>query len=417
MIWIVVIMVILAVLLLYIGIYRQKQTTVMNREQQNIEILRQQLADLKIQREAGEISDEAFQQSYDELALTLQKDIAKMDSVKSGGRLQLFQNPRLTGFIILLCIGIVTPVLYFNFGNPDAIDVAKNTQQKNPHGATGHDGQASIEVMVQRLETKMQANPENAAGWYILGRSYMVMRKYDKAVSALEHAFKLNASDPEVLVSYADALAMQQGGGITGKPFELVKQALELDPTNRVALWLTAMGYEAQNDYKTAVTYWQRLLPLMQAEPKQYEEVQVRLQNAGNKAGITIEPQPLKKPEKPVASVQLKVSVSLAEKFKQGLNGSETVFVFARAANGPPQPLAARRMKVSDLPVTFVMDDSMAMIPTNKLSDHQHVYVGARVSRSGNPIASSGDIQGRSKVLDMKKQQGTVQVIIDQEVL
>lgn len=413
MIWIVTIMVILAVLLLYLGIVRQKQSVVVNREQQNIEILRQQLAELKLQHESGEVSDEAFQQSYDELALTLQKDMAKMGSAQSGDRFQRFQTQRVTGFIILLCIGIITPVLYFSFGNPDAINPADTPQQNNPHQA-GHNGQASIDVMVERLEKKMQTDPDNAAGWYILGRSYMVMRKYDKAVSALEHAFKLNASDPDVLVTYADALAMQQGGGITGKSFQLVKQALELDPTNRVALWLTAMGYEAKDDYKTAVTYWQRLLPLMQAEPQQYAEVQMRLQNAGNKAGIAVETQPLKKP---LAAVQLKVSVSLAEKFKQGLNGSETVFVFARAAKGPPQPLAARRMKVSDLPVTFIMDDSMAMMPTNKLSDHQHVYVGARVSRSGNPIASSGDIQGRSKILDMQQQQGVVQVIIDQEVL
>ena len=409
------IMIAIAVVAMFAGIYRQKNKIDVDREQQNIDILRQQLADLKQQHAAGELSDDDFQRAHDELAVTLQNDIAQTDVTVAGSKYQQLHSQRVTGIIILLCVGIITPVLYYKLGNPAAIDAKNSMPADAAHQSAGHDAPGSIEVMVQRLEQKMQANPDNAEGWFMLGRSYMVMRKYDKAVPAFEHAFRLNASDPDVLVSYADALAMQSGGGISGKSFELVKQALELDPANKVALWLTAMGYEAQNDYKSATGYWQRLLPLMQAEPQQYTEVEARLQNAANRAGIKLAKQPVAKI--PVSSKQLKVTVSLADKFKQSLKGSETVFVFARAAKGPPQPLAAKRLTVGDLPATIVLDDSMAMIPSNKLSDHKEVYVGARVSRNGNPIAASGDIQGRSKVLDMRKSHGTVTIVMDQEVL
>jgi len=323
---------------------------------------------------------------------------------------------RNTIIVIVLFVGILTPVLYYKLGTPAAVNMAAAPAKDDPHTSTGHDKPGSIETMVQRLEQKLQEKPDNAEGWFVLGRTYMVMRKYDKATNALQHAFELNASDPDVLVNYADALAMQQGTGITGKSFALVQQALQLDPTNKVALWLAAMGYEGKNDYKTALSHWQKLLPLMKDDPQQYSEVERRLQNASARAGVpvTVTAQTEKQA---VAPRQVRVSITLDSKFKQGLKGSETVFVFALAANGPRQPLAARRLKLSDLPVTVVLDDSMAMIPTNKLSDHDRVYIGARVSRKGSPIASTGDIQGRSKVLDLKNHQGTVEIIIDQEIL
>jgi len=415
MIWVVIIMVAIAVGALYVGIFRQKSAEVVDRTQQNISILRQQLADLKHQHAAGDISDADFQRSHDELALALQADIGIAEEPATKVRLASLHSSRVTALIILLCIGITTPALYYKLGSPEAINLGAANQAEDPHQNTGHTNEAAIEVMVQRLEKKMQSNPENTEGWYMLGRSYMVLRKYDQAVKALEHAFKLSASDPDVLVSYADALAMHQGSGITGKSFMLVKQALELDPNHKVALWLTAMGYETEQNYKKSLELWQKLLPQVQTEPAQYAEVQNRLQNAATKAGVSVA---LPAPAKPVGKVQLTVNISLPETFRQKLKGTETVFVFARAAKGPPQPLAAKRMLVSQLPATVLLDDSMAMMPTNKLSDHKQVYVGARVSRSGNPMAAAGDIQGRSQILDLgKTPQISVQLVLDHEVL
>lgn len=414
MIWAIIIMIAIAAGLLLFGTQRQKRDKATSRDQQNIKILRQQLADLKSQHAAGEITNEAYQQAHHELAVTLQNDLDGSEQQAAIVEEKGLFAPRTTVIAVLLFIGILTPLIYYELGTPSAIDMATAPRGDDPHQSTGQKNTASVEDMVAGLEQKLQGQPGNAEGWFTLGRTYMVMRKYNKAVTALHKAFELNASDPDVLASYADALAMQKGTGITGKSFTLVKQALELDPNNKIALWLTAMGYEAINDYKTALAHWQRLLPLMQDTPAEYSEVEKRLSNAGAKAGILV---PAQAKKKSVVTRQVKVSIMLDSKFKQGLKGTETVFVFARAVNGPRQPLAAKRLKVSDLPATVVLDDSMAMIPTNKLSDHNRVYIGARVSRSGNPIASSGDIQGRSKILDLQKQQGAVKILIDQEIL
>ena len=115
--------------------------------------------------------------------------------------------------------------------------------------------------------------------------------------------------------------------------------------------------------------------------------------------------------------VSIKAVIDVHDLMRDKIEGNETVFVFARAVKGPRQPLAAKRMKVSELPATVVLDDSMAMTPMNKLSDHEQVYIGARITRSGNPIPSSGDLQGRSGVVNTKNQKGIVKIVIDQEIL
>jgi cytochrome c-type biogenesis protein CcmH len=92
----------------------------------------------------------------------------------------------------------------------------------------------------------------------------------------------------------------------------------------------------------------------------------------------------------------LTVNVVLADRLAAGLDGSETLFVFARAAQGPAMPLAVVRRRSGDLPLTVTLDDSMAMAAGAKLSDFDRVVVGARIARGGTPAASSGDLQGFS---------------------
>jgi cytochrome c-type biogenesis protein CcmH len=93
---------------------------------------------------------------------------------------------------------------------------------------------------------------------------------------------------------------------------------------------------------------------------------------------------------------RVEIQVSLDPKLAANVSPTDTVFIFARAVQGPPMPLAVVRKHVKDLPVTVVLDDSKAMAPELRLSKFTEVVVGARVSRAGDPLPRSGDLEGFS---------------------
>jgi len=418
---IVAIIVVLAIafVLLALGLKWQR-TSHLDRDQQNIDILRQEFVDLKAQLEAGELTDAQYQQAYDELVITLGNDLKKQDP-DSAPRFNMGQGTTLAGLFVFLAA--LTFGLYFKLGSPQALNPA--TQQltmEQAHKQAGMNGMPSITAMVEQLRQKLEKDPNNVNGWMMLGRSYMVLKHYDLAVNAISHAYAQKSDDPGVLLFYADALTMQNGGVVNDKAFKLIKRALAKTPNDPTALWMAAMAYEAQNDYKTAVDYWQQLLPKVKANASDYQEVEMHLAHAQSR--LTGKPMVIPNPEAVNqqqtgnnAGASVTAVIKLATKYKQRVKPTDTVFVFARAVNGPRQPLAAKRLQVKDLPATITLDDSMAMSPMNKLSDYAQVYIGARISRSGNAMPSSGDLEGRSGSVETKQSGQNTEVLINQEVM
>jgi len=254
-----------------------------------------------------------------------------------------------------------------------------------------------MEQLVAGLAAKLQEEPENAEGWFMLGRSYMSMGRYSEAANAFKRAHDLVGDEPTVMLRYADALAMAQGGRIAGEPFELIKRALQLKPEDTTGLWLAGLGYEEQGQYEQAVQHWRKLEAMMQNDPASLNEVRNLIARAEQKLGSTVKVETA--PAKPAAasSVALKVNVSLDAALKDKVSAEDTVFIFARAMEGPPMPLAAVRKQVRDLPLTVTLDDSMAMMPQMKLSNYAKVLVGARISKAGTVTAQSGDLTGEIK--------------------
>jgi cytochrome c-type biogenesis protein CcmH len=56
----------------------------------------------------------------------------------------------------------------------------------------------------------------------------------------------------------------------------------------------------------------------------------------------------------------------------------------------------------------------MAMSPAAKLSDHAEVLIGARVSKSGNPVAQPGDLEGL--VAPVKAGAAGITITIEREI-
>jgi cytochrome c-type biogenesis protein CcmI len=87
------------------------------------------------------------------------------------------------------------------------------------------------------------------------------------------------------------------------------------------------------------------------------------------------------------------VNVALDPKFKDSVGPNDTLFVFAKAAHGPPMPLAITRLTAAQLPARLTLTDAMGMVPGLTLSRFPQVVVGARISKSGNATSQSGDLQ------------------------
>lgn len=411
MFWIISAILILIALIFVLPSLLSKSNAAMDaRREQNIHIAKEALEDLEHRFEKGEMNERDYQATRDELEQALFDDMKEADQDKSF-KASKSSSSVFSSVAIALLVPIIAIGTYMQLGNPvftkavSSKQSAKLELQKNvPKKA---DGTPDIDSMVAGLQKKMEANPDNPKGWFMLGRSYMVLKRYPDAAKSFEHAYKLQPKSTEVMLSLADALSMSTNGNIAGRPAELINKVLTIEPDNLTGLWLGGMASRQQRDYVTAIKRWNSALAQLQ-NPSEIKEVksligeamkqltpeqQAFLEEELKVTHKTIAvPAPVKTSDTKTAGKGITVSITLSEKLKSQAQPNDLVFIYAKAVTGPPMPLAAARKQVKDLPLKIVLDDSMAMMPAMKLSGFSEVVVGARISKSGQPIAQNGDL-------------------------
>ena len=282
-------------------------------------------------------------------------------------------------------------VVYTQVGRPDLTDFKATPQAKAEESQENKDFQG----MIDRLAERLNKEPNDVKGWMLLGRSYSETEQFDKAVDAYEHAVGLEPDNLDAKAFLAETLAQVNQGSFKGRPMEMAVEILVKDPKHQHALWLAGAASAEAGEPAKAVQYLQKLkdqLPADGADAKYIDGVMARLQGkpaSETQATAADQPTAAAAPKK---SIQVKVTVASGIKSKAAAD--DTVFIFARAAKGPPMPLAIVRKKVSDLPVEVTLDDSMAMVPGMNLSAFEQLVIGARVSKTGQALPSAGDIQG-----------------------
>ncbi|MEE9445840.1 MAG: c-type cytochrome biogenesis protein CcmI [Cocleimonas sp.] len=408
MFWIIsAILTLIALAFVFPTLIRKNNNVQDGRREQNIFIANEQLKELETRFKQGEIESDDYQTSRDEIEESLFSDVSDGDVKAKPAKGSLLS----AGLIALLIPAIAIPV-YSLVGNPaftksfDSKQVVKTRSNNNvPKNA---DGTPDIDTMIAGLQKKMEADPDNAKGWFMLGRSYMVVKRYPQAAKSYDKALKLKPESADIMLSLADSLAMTNNGEITGRPVELVNKALEIEPNNLTALWLGGMAARQQGEYLIAIERWKKVL-LQIKDPQETQEVNSLITEAMTKltpeqkkslgaVTATIKPpisvqgeqHPFKTDQAKAAGIS--VTVSLSPEMKEKVKPTDIVFVYAKALSGPPMPLAAAKKQVKDLPFEVFLDDSMAMMPTMKLSAFPEVVVGARISLSGQPIAQNGDL-------------------------
>jgi len=217
-----------------------------------------------------------------------------------------------------------------------------------------------------------------------------VLDRYPEAAAAYASAVKRSPKNAELLADYANALAMAQGRKLEGEPERLIAQALALEPGNVKALMLAGSAAFERRDFEGAIVHWERILKVVPPEADIVELVKDGIEDARKLSGS----------ERPAASPTARApaavsgTVRLSAEMAARAAPEDTVFIFARAAEGARLPLAVQRRQVRDLPATFTLDDSMGMAAGMKLSDHPQVVIVARVSKSATPAPQPGDLEG-----------------------
>lgn len=332
----------------------------------NVAIYRDELRELEADLAAGTLAREEYDRARLELESRLLEDVP-------AGEAAAAVPPRRTGaWLVGAAVPILAVAVYLFTGTPAALDPAL----RQPPDA------AQVEAMVARLAAKMREHPEDVDGWKLLGRSYTVMGRFPEAVDAYAQAAQRAPSDPQLLADFADALAMAHGQSLQGEPEKLVQRALQIDPRNLKALALAGTAAYERKDYAKAAEIWGRMLPLVPQGSEDERAIGENVAEARKLAGI--------------GQAGVRGTVRLSQAVKAKVKPDDVLFVFARAAGGPPMPLAVQRARAADLPLQFRLDDSMAMAQGLKISAFPKVVVGARISKSGTATPQPGDLQGAS---------------------
>ncbi|HUX23443.1 MAG TPA: c-type cytochrome biogenesis protein CcmI [Burkholderiales bacterium] len=372
-----------------------------SRTASNLTIFRDQLAELDADLAAGSIDREQWEAARGDLQRGLLEDAATPAVAPAAAAVK---RSTVAAVALAVALPIVAVSGYVVVGNPQGLNPSKASAMAGaPHGVT----QAQIEGMVAELAQRLKSKPDDAEGWIMLARSYSALGRFGEAANAYAQAdsrFKLNA---QLLADYADSLAMSQGQSLLGKPEALIQRALKADGNNLKALALAGTVEFEKQDFAKAAEYWRRILPLLPAGSESGDSIRASIKEAeqrlggapklSKETGKAGELAAAKSTTATTGKERLSGTITLAPALAARAAPEDTVFVFARPAKGSRMPLAVERVKVTDLPLKFSFDDSMAMNPAAKLSDFSEVVVEARVSKSGNVMPQPGDFDGVSK--------------------
>ena len=314
--------------------------------------------------------------------------------------------------ILALAVLAIAGIGYWQTGSPSLIRAVPSTAvdavaaQDRPGAASAAAGLQQIEAMVGQLAARLKDKPDDAQGWTMLARSYTVLGRFADAVPAYQRASELQPPNATLLADWADAVAAIKGSADNPQTVALVERALGIDPNHLKSLALAGTIDYERGDFTGATTRWQKIVDQLPPGNEVAKQVQASIDEARERAaGATTQSRaaPSADPTASVAAANAATGggvvsgiVTLDPVLRAQASADDSVFVFARPASGGRMPLAVLRAKVSDLPLTFKLDDSMAMAPGMTISSVPLVTVGARISKTGNAIAQPGDLAGET---------------------
>lgn len=405
-------------LLLWPLLKRQESS---NKEEgeKTLSVYRQQFAELEQDLKNAVLSDEQYQQSKRELERRLLEETGPAEAAIPERVWPV--NSRAAGAALAVIIPLAGGLLYLEWGNQQAI-ILPSVSLPTAQGGSDYAHQTSegLDELSERLKKKLEQNPNDGVGWALLARSYVEIGRHADAVPIYEKAIKLIPDDSQMLVDYADALGMLHGRKLAGKPEQLIQQALKIDPNHVKALMLAGTVAFDRKEFGQAAQYWERASANLPTDAKGVVRQELLSGIAEAKGLAGGKPAMAKAVSLAATSARpggqaaaISGTVSLAPSLVGKGAPKDTLFVFAREMNGPPMPVSIVRAMKQDLPFTFLLDDSTSPMPSRKLSDVDSVVIVARLSKSGQAMPQSGDLEGMSQ--PVKPGTNNITIVIDRE--
>nr|WP_216860444.1 c-type cytochrome biogenesis protein CcmI [Polynucleobacter sp. JS-Fieb-80-E5] len=382
-------LVLVLVLLLHPFIFPAKSSST-SRRQMNATIYREELDKLELEYKAGAITSTDYEIAHAEMRQRLFQDTIEEDDREVAG------SSKKTAIGLCIFIALLSSALYFSLG--DVVRVAQNNSEKPVT-------QEGVEKMVAEFAIKMEKDPGNLKGWAMLARSYRILGRDEDAAKAYARAGSFIDSDPQLLADYADILASNANGSFVGKPSQLINQALKLDPNNMMALWLSGTAsYNAKN-YKAALQSWEKLAQQLPPNTDEARAIQESIAEARSKGGLNS--------SAPIASTGNGISgkIELSADLKSKIKPGDIVMVIARKP-GERMPVAVLKVPATNFPMSFTLNDSLAMNPSAPLSQLSEASIEVRISKTGMAKPEAGDLI--SSVQTIKVGTTNVRLLVDQ---
>ncbi|ATJ84121.1 c-type cytochrome biogenesis protein CcmI [Halomonas beimenensis] len=366
--------------------------------EQNVAVYRRRLASLEAARDRGEIDATRFEEDRLELERSLLDDTA----AQARSPLKPTASGKLAVPVVMVALVVASVFWYRLEGAEGDLEIHRIQQ------SVMNDPEASLPVLIQRLEEQAARQPDNPNVWRSLFPLYRDSGRAAEADAALTRLLELEGREPWLLAELAQLRYFAAGRELTEDVQALVDEALAADPGQPTVLGMLGIEAFEQGDYEVAIDRWRRAIAGMN-DPDSADALREGIRVAQQRLGIT--------PESAGEGPGIRVRVSLDPALAERAGEDATVFVVARDTAGELPPLAVVRTTVGELPTTLVLDDGDAMAPMARLSQVDQARLVVRVSVSGQAEPQPGDLWGRREAVPVgEPEEEPVEVVIDRVV-
>lgn len=385
--------------LVVLPLWRQPADAEQNLLDLNRRVFRERMAELEKDEAEGRLDTDTLR----ELRTELERNLLTLDTGAAQAAASA-SSRRVGAGLTLLLLPLLSLLFYWGVMAPQGLaDWWKLRSDMGPAVDRVLMGQAPTEEesrahtlpdFIRVLQYRLQGTPENAEGWFMLGMSYVQLEMGEPALTAFEHAWRQNPQEPRYEMAYAQTLLYGNEGQLDPLSRQLLASVLTKNPEHEGAMVLLGFAAYRSGDYPLAVNTLEKLQNQRVARnatggPAVMQQIAQTLVSAREKLGAGKSAPAVAAATVAPIRVRVQIDRKLAGKFAP----EDTVYVFARALNGPPMPLAVVRRSAGELPFTVELDDSQSPMPTMKLSAVPEVAITARISRHGSPEVQPGDLE------------------------